>query len=384
MHPDSAPSTAVDPSTSPQGLRGVMRTVRYARSWKTRPRVQSQQVQVLRDGQPVEATLVTPARSSGRLPAWIAVGGVSLKGRFHPQLKRFTEALASSGAMVLVPEIPEWTELRVSPRLTLPTIRGAVDYLNGRDDIIPGSYGVIGFSFGAPGVAIAASQDDIADQMAGIVLFGGYCSLDRTLDCQLTGRHDWDGIDYSLAPDPYGRWVVASNYLTHVPGLEDASDVADALRTLAAAASGQRISAWEPHHDQMIAELRQGLPASRQSLFDHFASTSRCRRPEECESRELAGRLAEACRRIEPLLDPVVKLGDIGVPTQVIHGHGDRLVPFTEGLRLMDELPESVRRGVTVTRMLNHSADNAPESAIEGMLERTKLFAALRRLILTV
>ena len=365
-------------------MRGTVRAARYVRSWKSSPDVESREVRLRRDGKPIAGTLVVPTGSSERLPGWIAIGGVSRKGRFHPQLMRFVEALASSGAAVLVPEIPEWRRLRVSPRVTLPTIRGAVDFMNGRPEVVPENYGVIGFSFGAPGVAIAASHEDLADQMAGIVLFGGYCSLERTLVCQLTGRHEWGGVDYALSPDPYGRWVVASNYLRHIPGCEDAEDVARALRRLAAAASGQRISAWEPHHDRMITEVRNDIAGPRQKLFDCLATPTTTAGPEEGECRELARRLAKACARVEPLLEPAESLQRVRVPTQAIHGRGDRLVPFTEGLRLMEELPGETQRGTTVTRMINHSKDSAPASRVDRVRESAKLFGAIRQLVNTV
>ena len=359
--------------------------MRYARSWKEPPQVERREVAILRDGVAVEATLTLPRASrSGRLPGWIAVGGMSRMGRFHPQLVRFADALASSGAAVLVPEIPEWRRLQVSPEASLPTVRAAVEFLNARPDVEPRRFGVIGFSFGAPGVALAASHEEVAQHMAGIVLFGGYCSLARTVRCMLTGEHDWEGVDYDLNPDPYGRWVVGSNHLTRIPGHEDAGDVADALRRLAYEASGRRVSAWEPCHDRMIRDLRCSLPQRRQALFDHFATPSTSDRPNSEAACDLAGRLAEACRRAEPLLDPAHGLAGLRVPTQVIHGQGDRLVPFTEGLRLMESLPAASQRGVTVTPLFNHSKDHAPESAIDWVVENARLFGALRRLINTV
>lgn len=365
-------------------LRDVVRTCRYARSWKTSAEVSVRQIGIDRDGVSVPATLVVPAKARCRLPGWIAIGGVSRRGRFHPQLERFAEALSSTGAAVLVPEIPEWTRLDVSPRVTTPTIRACVDSLNGNPDVVPGRFGVIGFSFGAPGVAIAASRSGVADQIAGIVLFGGYCSLERTLTCQLTGRHEWNGVDRSLAPDPYGRWVVASNHLTAVPECEDAGDVATALRRLAAEASGRRIPAWDPYHDRMIGELRRALPERRRAIFDYFATPTDAVRPSEDECLAMAARLTAACRRVDPLLDPGEILKKICVPTQVIHGRGDRLVPFTEGLRLMSELPSDMRRGATVTSMFNHSADHVPESCVDRLMEGVKLFGALRRMVNTV
>ena len=365
-------------------LRGVVRTARYARSWKSSANVSVRQISIRRDVLRVPATFVVPTGATGRLPGWIAIGGISRKGRFHPQLVRFAEALASSGAAVIIPEIPEWRALNVTPRVTAPTILGCVERLNTLPEVIPERYGVIGFSFGAPGVAIAASSPELTESVSGIVLFGGYCSLKRTLTCQLTGRHEWDGVDYNLRPDPYGRWIVGSNHLTDVPGHEDDGDVALALHRLADAASGGRISAWEPHHDSMIRDLRAALPWRKRRLFDCLASTSRGSRPPDEECVSLAVKLADACKRVEPLLEPVAALGSVRVPTQVIHGRGDRLVPFTESFRLMDGLPRELQRGTTVTALLNHSKDHDIVSRLDRVRENAKLFQALRRLVNTV
>lgn len=363
---------------------GWLRTLRYARSWKGSPEVESEEVILTREDRTIGGSLLRPANHDGVLPGWIAIGGVSRKGRFHPQLRRFAEALASTGAAVLVPEMPEWRELDVCPRPTLPTVRASVDFLDAQPDVCSARYGAIGFSFGAPGLAISASHPDVADRMAGLVLFGGYCSLDRTLGCLMTGSHEWEEVRHSLSPDPYGRWVLANNYLTRVPGCSDAGDVADALRTLASAASDNRISAWEAHHDTMISELRESLPEERRRLFDCFATVSTEPRPPEGECIEIGRALAATCREAEPLLDPGELLHDVRVPTQVIHGRGDRLVPFTEGLRLMDRLPSEVQRGATVTRMFNHSKDSRPPGAVEHAVEAARLFGALKRLVTTV
>jgi pimeloyl-ACP methyl ester carboxylesterase len=365
-------------------LRGALRTARYARSWSAGADVTVHETSIRRDGTEIPATLLMPHACRAPLPAWVAVGGVSLMGRFHPQLVRFARALASSGSVVVVPEVPEWRRLLVTPTPVAPTIRGCVDLLRQRPEVRPGKVGVIGFSFGAPSVALAASQDGLAEQIAGIVMFGGYCSLERTLTCFLTGTHDWDGIDYQLSPDPYGRWVLGSNHLTSVPGHEGAGDVSRALHALAEAASGERISAWEAHHDKLIGELRAGIARERRPLFDCFARPSGAPEPDIEECRRLAKDLAGACRRWEPLLEPSKDLARIEVPVQVIHGRGDRLVPFTEGLRLMEGFPERMRRGATVTRLINHSKDETLETLPDQIVERAALFGALRRLINTV
>jgi len=366
-------------------LRGTLRTLRYARSWKGDADVVVQDVEIMRDGVPVEATLMLPRASRRPFPGWIAVGGVSRMGRYHPQLVRFSRALAASGAAVLVPEIPEWRRLSVVPEVAAPTIRGGLEFLRSRREVSRGKCGLIGFSFGGPQVAIAATEEDVSEHVAGIVLFGGYCCLERTLVCQLTGDHEWEGIEYSLAPDPYGGWIVGSNHLTNVPGFEDAGDVAQALHLLATAASSQRISAWESHHDRMIRELRDALPERRRRLFDLFATPTGVARPEREERLGIARNLAEACRRVAPLLEPARELAHVSIPTRLIHGRGDRLIPFTEGMRLMAGLPRRARNGLSVTGLFSHSADRAPSTRmLTRAREGVRMFATIRGMINTV
>ena len=365
-------------------FRGVVRTARYARSWKSGADVTTEEIEVERSGVEIPATLVIPNRFSAPLSGWIALGGVSRMGRHHPQLVRFARALASSGAAVLVPEIPEWRRLELSPGAVAPTLRGCIDRLQSSGLVSSAPLGLIGFSFGAPQVAIAAARGDLGEQVGGIVLFGGYCSLERTMTCQLTGQHEWEGLEHRIRPDPFGGWVVASNYLTHVPGFEDTHEVAAALHELASAASGRRIPAWDARHDPLIEMLRESLPDRRRPLFDVFAMPSGKGPNDVEESRGMAILLAEACRRTEPLLDPADELTRVDLPTQLIHGRGDRLIPYTEGLRLHRSLPQHARRGVTVTGLFDHTADAAPVGIMRGTREKLEMLGAIRTMLNTV
>ncbi|HSH74193.1 MAG TPA: hypothetical protein VLA09_00700 [Longimicrobiales bacterium] len=365
-------------------LRGVLRTARYARSWKAGADVDTREIEIERSGEMVPATLIAPRAHVSRLPAWIALGGVSCMGRHHPQLVRFARSLASSGAVVLVPEIPEWRRLELAPGAVAPTIRGCVAYLKKRSDVARTPAGLIGFSFGAPQVAIAAGRADLGADIGGIVLFGAYCSLEKTMTCQLTGEHEWEGLDYRLSPDPFGGWVVASNHLTRVPGMEDAHAVTRALHRLASAASGQRIAAWDPRHDALIRQLREAIPQKHRRLYDLFATPSSSALAEPDQRREIAVQLAETSRSIEPLLDPAPALAQLDLPTSLIHGRGDRLIPFTEGLRLHGSLPSEARRRLTVTAMFHHSADSTPEGMAVRAREGFKMLRAINGMINTV
>ena len=361
-----------------------MRTVRYARSWKHGSAVAHLEIEIKREGVRLPATLVAPVHARGALPGWILLGGVTRMGRFHPQLSRFADALTASGAVVIVPEVPEWRDLRLAPGVTLPTVRGAVRALDARPEVRHGRYGLAGVSFGAPQAAIATTDRELADRIAGVVLFGGYCDLERTLHCQLTGVHEWRGVSHRLDPDPYGRWVLASNYLTEVPGYEDANDVAESLRRLALASTERRVPAWDPRLDSLRDELRDRVARGRRGLYDLFANVApapACE-AERCEA--MARDLARACRRAEPLLDPAPALGRIRVPVRLFHGRGDRLVPFTESLRFHEGLAKGVPADVTVTGLFAHSADHRLPSLAARVRESVIFFRAFQRALAAV
>lgn len=364
-------------------LRNTRRTLRYARSWLSgEADVEIREIGLDRGDRRVPATLALPAGRPGPFPAWIVLHGVTRPGRGHPQLVRFVEAVAHAGSAVLVPEVPEWRDLSLAPHRTLPTVIGALEALE-RLPATPEPPGLIGFSFGAP-QAVALSGDAALDgKLAGVAGFGGYCDLERTLRFQLTGEHGWRGRRWRVRPDPYGRWIVAANYLPHVPGYGDAEDVAGALHRLAMEAGDRRVPSWDPVYDPLKARLRSGLGAARRELFDLFAPPSD-RDVDPGEAEPMVRALAGTARELEPDIEPGPRLERVRTRVELLHGRGDRLIPFSESLRLRERLPERVAGGVTVTGLFAHSQGDALPPLVERFWEGLVFVRALRRVLGTV
>ncbi|HEX9885920.1 MAG TPA: hypothetical protein VGA70_05505 [Longimicrobiales bacterium] len=338
-----------------------------------------------RDGSTVPATLVLPPGfRAGVSPVWILLHGITRPGRAHPTLQRFSRALAASGAAVLIPEVPEWTRLRLAPEATAPTVESAVARLRSLGVLSSGArVGLMGFSFGAPQAVIASSLAGEDDGIAAAVGFGGYCDLERTLRFQFTGFHEWEGVRHHLAPDPYGRWIVGANHLTAVPGHEGDTRVAEALHAIAADAGDRRVDAWDPTLDALKEELAAGLDAAEREVFRLFAPPAgREPAPEAVE--DLVRGLATAARTVSPLTEPAPFLGSVTRPTQLLHGRGDRLIPFSETLRLARHLGPEVARHATVTGLFSHSRGDAFQSRWEGLREGLILAGALRKVLMRV
>ncbi|RMH23129.1 MAG: hypothetical protein D6701_00635 [Gemmatimonadetes bacterium] len=366
-------------------LRNVRRTLRYARTWLTgHAPVHEYEALVDRGDREVPVSVLHPRRERRGRPGWVVLHGITRPGRFHPTLHRFTRSVASTGAVVVVPQVPEWKDLRLAPELTLPTVRAALDLLASHPETGEGPYGLIGFSFGCPQALIAASEPDVGDRLAQVVGFGGYCDMARTVRFQMTGEHEWAGTRHRLRPDPYGRWIIGGNHLATIPDYRDAADVADALWRLAVEAGERRILSWDPSYDPLKRRLRDGVAPERRWLFDLFAPLS-SEEPDPALAEEVTRKLSRAVLDVSPLMNPVPYLERIRPTVRLIHGKADHLIPFTETLRLAAAFPEGRPVDTTITALFAHSEQEGRLSSLRREVrEGLRLAGALGRVLGTL
>lgn len=356
----------------------TLRTLRFLRGWLSRKApVEVGEVHVGRGDERLPATRLSHRTADASAPAWIALHGATRPGREHPELIRFARALAGSGAVVLIPEIREWQELRLAPERTVPVTRACVEHLERTQAATPG---LVGFSFGAPQAIRASAHPSLRGRLGGVVGFGAYCDLERTVRFGLDGVHERRGDRRRLEPDPYGRWVIAANYLTGVPGCRDAGDVAKALRRLASEAGERQIPADDPALLPLRRTLREEIAPDRRPVFDLFAPEPGADRdPGEVE--RLAREVAAAAREQSPELDVRPHLEHVPCPVELIHGRDDRLIPFTETLRLREAFPEGARVRATITGLFSHSRESPMRAGVGLVREGWRFFRVLRRVL---
>jgi dienelactone hydrolase len=363
-------------------------TLRFLRQY-LRPAADAttaEEVTYARGAEALPATIFRPAGTRRTLPGWVVLHGLTRTGRTHPALGRFARAVARAGNVVFVPDVPEWRELRVAPALTIATIRAAVAALQQRGDVRHEHVGLFGFSFGATQALIAAADEETAGLISGIAAWGGFCDLRRLFRFGLTGLHELDGITWHTPPDPYGAWIMAGNYLPHVPGYADATAVAHALHALAIESGELGHAAWDPVYDPVKIRLRSTLPPRHREIFDLVAPpTTRSLREQEQQhpaALELADQLADTALRLEPLLDPQPFLPRVRTRVLIAHGRDDRLIPFSESVRLSRLLPPARLASLTVTSLFQHSGGTQSGLGPLGIAREAARFTLLLRRVL--
>lgn len=354
------------------------RAAGYLRGWLGSPvRTVEDSLTLDRGDRTVDATLVRPDVSR-RVPTWVVLHGMTRPGRKHPQLVRFTRAMASAGVASIVPDVPEWRDLRLTPELSRPTVAAALTGIRRADRTEHERIGVIGFSFGAPHAVAVAGDPELSSAIGGAAGFGGYCDLEATFRFMMTGHFSAEGQEHYLKPDPYGRWIVGANFLTTVPDFADARGVAEALHDLATEAAVVGATSWDPVYDPFIRSRRERIEERWRPLFDQFAPESSVDRRDAVDARELATLLANAAREVNPAIDPVPGLRRVRRPVSLMHGRNDHLIPWTESRQAEAALGGPCQ--MTVTRLFGHTShDRFPLTS--AVTEVPRFLQALSRML---
>jgi pimeloyl-ACP methyl ester carboxylesterase len=354
----------------------MLRTARFLSAYlRDNTDLLEEEVEVPLGDTTIPATLLR-VRSTKELPGWVVLHGLTVPGRDHAVLQRFARALAASGGVVLLPEIRAWCELRVAAGVAEETIAASARYLAGMEGVRGGGVGVVGFSFGATQALSTAARAELDAHIRAVVAFGGYCDPERTFVFMMTGEHEWEGVRYKVEPDPYGRWILVGNYLTDLPGYEGMQDVATEALRLAADAGARGIYAADAIYDPLKIAARARLTPPEQEIWDLVAPIAGATRNLD-RARELARELARVGLRRDPELDPRSSLPHLGGRVVLAHGLEDRLIPFTEVLRIRDLIPANTEVHLAITRLFAHSAGASGLLPHQYPTELTRYFRLL-------
>ena len=107
--------------------------------------------------------------------------------------------------------------------------------------------------------------------------------------------------------------------------------------------------------------------------------------PAEAEAERITPVLTRAAMEASPLLNPLPFLDRVESAVQLIHGRNDRLIPYTETLRLAAAFPDSKRIDTTITALMDHSKQGGRLASMRKEIsEGMKLVRTLARLVGTV
>jgi pimeloyl-ACP methyl ester carboxylesterase len=226
----------------------------------------------------------------------VLVHGFAPEGKDDPRAREAARLLARAGFDVAVPSLPGLMQGRLRPDDVRPVIETAAALVRDRRRPVT----LIGVSVGAGPALLAAAEPRLRDSVAAVVSLGGYASATELLRYFLTGNYAWGDVRGHVAHDP------------------------EVVRAFVAA-----------NADLLDADTRAALLA--------------------LDPARVAGLLAAPPPRLRDVLEglsPERVATDISARLVLIHGRGDRAVPYTEALRLAAARPARTR--VVLVGLFDH------------------------------
>lgn len=267
-------------------------------------------------------------------PGVVLVHGVHRLSIDEPRLRRFARAIASSGVVVLTPEVQEIADYHVDPR-SVETIGAAARALGLR--LGGGRVGVMGMSF-AGGLSLLAAVDPrFADDIGFVVAVGAHHDLTRVSRFFATSQVEHpDGSSTPLGAHGYGALVMVYGHAGLFFPAEDVPVAEDTLRL------------WLGDRRDEARARAEALSPESWAKMDLLLDG-----PREVLAAEMLAQIERAHGMMDAV-SPAGKLASMKVPVFLLHGAGDTVIPAGETEWLAAEVPAAMLRQALVSPAIVH------------------------------
>jgi pimeloyl-ACP methyl ester carboxylesterase len=281
---------------------------------------------------PIRARLYIP-KDRPHAPGMVLVHGVHHLGIEEPRLVAFARALSASGIRVLTPELLSLADYQVD-RTSIDLIGYSARALSAP---LGQKVGLLGLSFSGGLSLLAAADPRFAPYIRFVVSVGAHDDLQRVSQFLITNTIERpDGSILHMTAHEYGALVLIYSHVSDFFPPADVPVAHDALRLLL----------WEKNDEsRKRAELLS--PASRQKMELLYSG----------HVEALAGEIREAIVRHQGEMAPVSPHGNLGalqVPTLLLHGTGDNVIPSSELLWLQRDVARAALKSALISPAIGH------------------------------
>ena len=281
---------------------------------------------------------VTIVRPSGEppWPALVFVNGATPDGRTHPMVLRLSTALAQTGRLVVIPDLPGIARGELSPA-TLASSIALTQAVCADPRAAQGRVALAGVSVGATLALLTAADPTLADRISVIVCIAPYSDLAKVMLLATTGTYRVDG---ALVPYPVPSYLVvglARSLAAMLPTTPATAALCAELRSIdpeSATARGFREQPFRDAGDDAMPLFRLLSNRDPARFDDLFAA------------------LPAQIRTTAEALSPLHIASQLRAPVEIASAPQDRYFPLAESRALVAVSPY-VR--LTVTSLLAHA-----------------------------
>jgi pimeloyl-ACP methyl ester carboxylesterase len=300
----------------------------------------------------VPVTIVRPA-GRGPWPALVFMNGATPDGRTHPMVLRLSLALARTGQLVFIPDLPGVAGGELSP-VTLATSVAFAQAAARMSEAAHNRIALAGVSIGGSLALLCAADSRVADHVSAVVCIAPYTDLERVMLLATTGSYAFDEGFRPYPVPPYLAVGLARSMAAMLPPTPATAALCEDLR-------GVDPSSESPLEFREHAFQAAGVEAL--AVFELLTN----RDPKRFG--ELYAALSEHIRSTVVDLSPLHHASSLRAPVEIATAPRDRYFPVAESRALVAASP---RVRLTVTSLLAHAT---PRLSVRYLAELGRLNA---------
>jgi pimeloyl-ACP methyl ester carboxylesterase len=282
------------------------------------------------------STIVRPL-GSPPWPALVFANGATPDGRAHPMVLRLSMALARSGYLVFIPDLPGVTDGELSPA----TLEASVGFTRAAADAAESSrrrVGLAGVSVGASLALLTAADPRLAERISVVTCVAPYGDLANVMLLATTGMYR-SGSHFDPYPVPPSLCVgLARSLMAFLPPTPETGALYAELRAL------------DPIDADPLVRFRE---RSLNGLGDEAVSVlALLTNRDPARFQDLYAALPSYVRSTVEALSPLRAVSRLRIPVQIATAPRDKYFPIAESLALAEASP---RVRLTVTSLLAHA-----------------------------
>tara|TARA_B100001029_G_C15061969_1_gene459313 strand:- start:751 stop:1851 length:1101 start_codon:yes stop_codon:yes gene_type:complete len=248
--------------------------------------------------------------------------GATPYGEKHPAMINLALALANSGIKVYIPKLPKLTELEIN-NYSVDLINKFYLYIVRKKyhiNIIPA-----GISFGGGLLLRALVKDEVKKNLPkSILTYGTYYSLVSSIEFLLSGKIKINGREKYVKPNDWGLVVLFHNYLSEINAGFDTSQIEKILKLRV----NNKISESE-------SELKKLPYNQKEIIIDIFNSN------QSSIIKKMTKEIKSVYRNEMENISPSNICDKIKFKVFLMHGANDSMVPYTESIKLNENIKNS-------------------------------------------
>lgn len=282
----------------------------------------------------IKADLYLPS-GKGKSGGIVLVHGLVDTGKDDPRLIHLAKSLSRAGWVTLVPDFEGMRAFKI--RLTdIDEIVDSFLYLFSHERVKKDKVGILGFSYGAGPTILSAIDHRIRERVSFIVSFGGYYDIRNLIRFVTTGTHDYKEEKYFLMPMDYAKWAFLQSNLDFIKNENDRR-----LLKIILEKKTEREGAD-------LKTLSDSLGPEGRAVFNLITNKD----PHKVDS--LISELRPELKDMMDRLSIKGKIGNIRAQIFLVHGRDDDAIPFTESLKMADDMKDKKRLHLYILKIFVH------------------------------